>query len=263
LRVHISFAEIDRSYAQLVAQELRNAGHEPAFHNILETCGPVVNHDFSSIAKMMRSYDYMVPILSKSYLAEPWLPQELYGASIYEQLLRSPFIVPVLVDDTDLPLYVKEPVDLRDRPPEEWLPELLVRMVGLTQAFVIMRFGDSVLDDVYELVFKRAAMEFGLTSLRVDEVEDSETISHQVLKSIDRSLVIIADLTDERPNCYYEVGYADARGKQVILTAREGHKVHFDLAGRRVIFWQISADLLARLRSRLQSMRSDGLLPAV
>ena len=34
--------------------------------------------------------------------------------------------------------------------------------------------------------------------------------------------VVLADLTGERPNCYFEAGYAHALGKQLILTIRKG-----------------------------------------
>ncbi len=59
--------------------------------------------------------------------------------------------------------------------------------------------------------------------------------------------IIVADLTNERPNCYLEVGYAMGLNKfrNLILTARADHapdaesdaRVHFDLAGYDVLFW--------------------------
>jgi hypothetical protein len=59
-------------------------------------------------------------------------------------------------------------------------------------------------------------------------------IIDEIKKLILESEFIIVDLTHERPNVYYELGYAHGVGNQaadVLLIAREGAKVHFDIAG--------------------------------
>lgn len=261
MRVHISFHSDDRETAQEIAQQLRDSGHEPCFDSILEACGNILDNDYGPVAKKMRSYDYMIPIISERYLENEWLQKELFGACTYEQSLRTSFIIPTVLDNCKPPVYVKNPINLQTGTASERLKNLLARMIGLKQAFVIMKFGDSSLDDVFGLVYKGVCEEFDLHALRIDQVENSDTVSHQVLKSIDRSALIIADLTSERPNCYYEVGYADAKDKPIILTAKEGEKVHFDLAGRQIIFYKSSVELLERLKNRLASMRSEGLIP--
>jgi len=80
--------------------------------------------------------------------------------------------------------------------------------------------------------------------------EPEETIGSAILSHIGSAHIVIADLTYERPNCYYEVGYAHGRDRKVIVTAREDHdprlpnrqpehpKVHFDLDSHRVSFWR-------------------------
>jgi DDE domain len=103
------------------------------------------------------------------------------------------------------------------------------------QVFVVMKFGDAELDSAYELAIKPAVQRFGFSALRIDEVHDSGSITEQVLKELDSSAAVLADLTGERPNCYFEVGYALAIEKELILTVRKGHTVHFDLADRRFI----------------------------
>ena len=50
-----------------------------------------------------------------------------------------------------------------------------------------------------------------------------------VLASIRRAAFIIADLSEPRPNIYYELGYAQALGRSIITTACEGTELPFDI----------------------------------
>lgn len=120
--------------------------------------------------------------------------------------------------------------------------------------FVIMKFGDNQLNSAYEGVIKPLIQEAGLEPLRIDEVQDAGKITDQVLEGIATSRLVLADLSGERPNCYYEAGYAHSIGKELILTIRKGEKIHFDLAGHRFIQWETEAELRRGLSARLESM---------
>ena len=78
-----------------------------------------------------------------------------------------------------------------------------------------------------------------------------QKIDLKVLSHIKLAEFIIADLTFERPNCYYEIGYAHALNKKVILTAKEGTKVHFDISTFPVISYKSMSDLERQLKERL------------
>jgi hypothetical protein len=70
--------------------------------------------------------------------------------------------------------------------------------------------------------------------------EPEGPIGNEILARIESARLVIADLTHERQNCYYGVGYAHAMGKKVIFTVRKDHdprrvgrtasdpKIHFD-----------------------------------
>lgn len=125
------------------------------------------------------------------------------------------------------------------------------------QVFVVMKFGDEVLDSAYEGAYKAMAKEFGLACLRIDEVQDSGKISDQILESIAESRYVLCDLTGARPNCYYETGFAHALGKEVILLANKKEKIHFDLQGHRFIQWTTEEELRKKLRERLDALESE------
>jgi len=124
----------------------------------------------------------------------------------------------------------------------------------LDQVFVVMKYGSKQLDSAYDRVIRPVAAEFGLHTLRIDQVQNSGKINDQILDEIARSRFVLADLTGERPNCYYETGFAHALGKEIILTVRREHAIHFDLAGYRFIVWESEAELDAALRARWESL---------
>ena len=120
-----------------------------------------------------------------------------------------------------------------------------------------MKFGDKFLDSAYEGVIRPVIDNFGMQPLRIDELQDSGKVTDQVLESIASSRYILADLSGERPNCYYEAGFAHALGKELILSIRTEDKIHFDLAGYRFIQWETEADLRRELIKRFTSLTSS------
>ena len=87
------------------------------------------------------------------------------------------------------------------------------------------------------ITIKNAAEMSGFKPERVDETFGFNTINAKILNHIELSEIIVVDLTYERPNCYYELGYAHGKDKNVILTAKRGTKIHFDVTNYTVIFY--------------------------
>lgn len=141
----------------------------------------------------------------------------------------------------------------------------------MEQAFLIMQFGNAQLDQVYAEVFRPAIVSCGLDPKRVDKHNQGGILKTEIDTFIQQAEIIVADLTNERPNCYIEVGYAMGLGKftNVILSARQDHnpthpthikggpRIHFDLAGYDILFWDPSnlpafrRELEARIQRRL------------
>jgi|LakMenE18May11ns_1017448.scaffolds.fasta_scaffold9829615_1 hypothetical protein len=54
-------------------------------------------------------------------------------------------------------------------------------------------------------------------------LEDDVNISLEMLRNAD---AVLADLTLERPSCYFEVGFAQSMKKPVFLIAQTGTEIH-------------------------------------
>lgn len=128
--------------------------------------------------------------------------------------------------------------------------------------FVLMSFTkDPKLDDAYDAIVRGVKRWNHKANVeRVDQIEEDFKITDKVTECIDKAALIIADLTGERPNVYYEVGYARAKEKRLIHTAMEGTKLHFDVKDYNTIFWDsgrtLEIDLAKRLRSMLRNRSS-------
>ena len=128
-----------------------------------------------------------------------------------------------------------------------------ITSVAKPVAFMVMPFGPEDLQIVYD-DFVKPVVEFkcGLTCVRGDDMFGSDVIIENVLAAICEAKVVIADLTGQNPNVFYEVGVAHAIGAPVLLLTQSLSDVPFDLRHRRVLVYEYSPRGCKRLESHLE-----------
>ncbi|MFL6147430.1 MAG: TIR domain-containing protein [Pseudonocardiaceae bacterium] len=93
--------------------------------------------------------------------------------------------------------------------------------------FVVCAFHPDM-DPAFEAI-AAAAASYDLRAERVKDIVGDYRITEKMLSMIRRARLVVADLTHERPNVYFELGYARGIGKTVITILREETVRHFDV----------------------------------
>ena len=121
-------------------------------------------------------------------------------------------------------------------------------------AFIVMQFS-SPYNEVYSDVIKQLCEECRIDAVRADEIYGPGIIIKDVIDRIAKSQVVIADISPTNPNVYFEVGYALALGKPIILLAQRrapDSPLPFDLSAFRVLFYDDSIGGKLRLETGLR-----------
>ncbi|MBK3629661.1 hypothetical protein JHN59_33585 [Streptomyces sp. MBT49] len=90
-------------------------------------------------------------------------------------------------------------------------------------------------DQILKHIIKPACQECGYAAIRADEIDNSGMISTQILERILNDGIVIADLTDQNPNVFYELAVRHAVRKPFIQIIAEGQSIPFDVQGIRTI----------------------------
>lgn len=125
------------------------------------------------------------------------------------------------------------------------------------QGFIAMSFDNNV--EYIEQAFKKAIVEAGYAPQIIKDKEHNNYIMPEIFYEIAISRFVVVDVTMPNLGAYYEAGYAQALGKEVIVCCKKEvfddpqRKPHFDIAQKSMIIWQDEQDLVARLIRRIIS----------
>lgn len=141
-----------------------------------------------------------------------------------------------------------------------------------------MPIGNSDTEFLWEKVYYPVIQNCGFDPDRIDWSEDGSHLPDLIFQKIKHASLIIADLTLERPNCYFELGYAFAEfdlDAKIIICCREDHnhdsdnyqkngpKVHFDLQGRHITWWdkndlnEFKKELELKINRRMEQIKKQ------
>ena len=124
------------------------------------------------------------------------------------------------------------------------------------QGFIAMSFRNET--KTISESFKNAISRCGYIPRRIDEKEHNNQIVPEILFEISRSKFVVVDVTYPNYGAYYEAGYAEALGKEVIICCRDKEfngdsRPHFDIAQKSTIVWKDEDDLENRLYRRIEA----------
>lgn len=95
----------------------------------------------------------------------------------------------------------------------------------------------------------------GYKAVLIDVKEHNNFIVPEIFSEIKKSVLVIADLTEQRAGVYFEAGFALGKEIPVILSCRKDDfgNNHFDVSQINTIVWENEEDLQKRLLNRIKS----------
>lgn len=136
----------------------------------------------------------------------------------------------------------------------------------MTTCFVIQPFDAGKFDKRFNDTFCPAIIEAGLDPYRVDKDPKVEVPIESIEKGIRDSAICLADITTDNPNVWYELGFAFAAGKSVVMVCSDERKearFPFDIQHRTVIKYQSESpsdfeQLQREIKDRIGALLTKG-----
>lgn len=138
--------------------------------------------------------------------------------------------------------------------------------------FVIQPFDSGKFDKRFHDIYKPAIEAAGLEAYRVDQDPGVQVPIDAIEKGIRQATVCLADITADNPNVWYELGFAFAASKPVVMVCSEertGKKYPFDIQHRSIIPYLADAPsdfdkLRASLTSKIAAIvKQDAVLEKI
>jgi len=131
------------------------------------------------------------------------------------------------------------------------------------KCFVLMPFSETrsctkeKWTEIFEYVIKPAVEESGLGYDCERSVAERENIIKGILEALNSANVVIADLTDNNPNVFYELGVRHTLANRTILIAQGKKHIPFDLGQYPVAFYSESPAKIVEFKSEIKKKLED------
>src|SRR5271156_5144 len=107
--------------------------------------------------------------------------------------------------------------------------------------FVIQKFGGHY-DQLYDQIFDPAIRKAELIPYRVDRDPSASILIETIEQKISESASCLAEISEDNPNVWFELGYAIAREKPLCLVcAATRERFPFDVQHRQIIRYPVHA----------------------
>lgn len=118
--------------------------------------------------------------------------------------------------------------------------------------FVLMPFADiQDVQKVYQEHVKPTVEKCGMRCIRADDIYDVSGVMQSIWEAMNRSRVIIAEMTNRNPNVFYELGIAHTLGKPVVMITQSMGDIPFDLKHLRCIEYKYKPRAIERFQDTL------------
>ena len=108
-------------------------------------------------------------------------------------------------------------------------------------------------DQVYKYIIAPVCEQCGFEAIRVDQINQADSITQTIIDMLLQSELVIADMTGHNPNAFYEMGYRACTKKPMIHIKEKGEKIPFDIAGIRAFDYDLTdLDSVAEVKERLE-----------
>lgn len=106
-------------------------------------------------------------------------------------------------------------------------------------------------DKALRTIIKPAVEPRGYKVVRADEIDEPGIITSQVLVHILTDALVVADLTEQNPNVFYELAIRHVARKPVIHIAMQGEEIPFDVKMSRLVRYDFDIEGGPRAREEI------------
>ena len=125
--------------------------------------------------------------------------------------------------------------------------------------FVVSPIGDAGseirinADKLFKYIISPVCESCGFEPVRVDQINDSDSITQTIIDKLLSSELVIADISGHNPNVFFEMGYRKCTDKPIIHLKKKGETIPFDVNTVRTFEYDLTdLDNVEETKKRLE-----------
>lgn len=108
-------------------------------------------------------------------------------------------------------------------------------------------------DKLFKYIISPVCESCGFEPVRVDQINDSDSITQTIIDKLLSSELVIADISGHNPNVFFEMGYRKCTDKPIIHLKKKGETIPFDVNSVRTFEYDLTdLDNVEETKKRLE-----------